>query len=73
MGFEPTRRLSRTASYDVSEAGWELDAREPHLLAEAARCADRIADHEAGVEREGVMAAGSKEGRRSFTRPWSTT
>ena len=45
MGFEPTRRLSRTASYDVSEAGWELDAREPHLLAEAARCADRIADH----------------------------
>jgi hypothetical protein len=42
------------------DAGWELDARELHLLERACRCADELAKLEAAVDRDGVTAEGSR-------------
>jgi len=40
--------------------GWELDARELHLLHRAARCADEIAALEASIDRDGIVVTGSR-------------
>ncbi|HEY6549834.1 MAG TPA: hypothetical protein VIY71_01395, partial [Solirubrobacterales bacterium] len=40
--------------------GWELDARERHLLARAARCADEAADLEQAVDVDGATVKGSR-------------
>jgi hypothetical protein len=42
------------------DPGWELDARELHLLGRAARCADELAALEASVDREGATTTGSR-------------
>jgi len=44
---------------DLQE-GWELDARELHLLGRACRCADELASLEGAVDRDGVMVDGSR-------------
>jgi hypothetical protein len=41
-------------------AGWDLDARELHLLERACRCADELALLDGLVDRDGPMTAGSK-------------
>lgn len=53
------RRLWKAILDDI-DAGWELDARELDCLERACRCADRIADLEAEVKRDGVTVAGSR-------------
>jgi hypothetical protein len=40
--------------------GWELDARELHLLERACRCADELDDLEAAVDADGVVVKGSR-------------
>jgi hypothetical protein len=40
--------------------GWELDARERHLLARAARCADDAAALEQAIDRDGATVEGSR-------------
>jgi phage terminase small subunit len=44
---------------DLDE-GWELDARELHLLERACRIADELSDLEAAVDRDGATVAGSR-------------
>jgi hypothetical protein len=41
-------------------AGWELDARELHLLERACRCADDLAALEAAVDTDGATVKGSR-------------
>jgi hypothetical protein len=41
-------------------AGWELDARELHLLERACRCADDLAALEAVVDTDGATVKGSR-------------
>jgi hypothetical protein len=41
-------------------AGWALDERELHLLAQACRCADELALLEAVVDRDGAVVGGSR-------------
>jgi hypothetical protein len=53
------KRLWKAILSDLDE-GWELDQRELHLLAEAARCADQIGALEAVIDSEGVTSTGSK-------------
>ena len=40
--------------------GWELDARELHLLARACRCADELDALEAAVDEAGPVVPGSR-------------
>lgn len=40
--------------------GWQLDARETHLLVRAARCADELAVLEKAIDRDGVTVTGSR-------------
>jgi P27 family predicted phage terminase small subunit len=42
------------------DAGWELDARELHLLERACRCADELAVLEAAVDADGLTVKGSR-------------
>lgn len=44
---------------DLSE-GWELDARELHLLGRACRCADEVDSLERAMDRDGVTVEGSR-------------
>lgn len=53
------KRLWRSVLGDL-DAGWELDARELHLLQRACRCADELATLEAAVDRDGPTATGSR-------------
>lgn len=53
------KALWRSIHADLDRS-WELDARELHLLARAARCADELADLDAAVDRDGVTAVGSR-------------
>ncbi len=62
----PPRRLSAAGQGlwadvlgDLQE-GWELDARELHVLGRACRCADELAELEAAVDRDGVTVKGSR-------------
>jgi P27 family predicted phage terminase small subunit len=54
----PGRKLWREILSDLDES-WELDRRELHLLARAARCADEIALLEATVDRDGPTTTGA--------------
>ena len=45
---------------DAATAGLALDAREIELLARACRCADEIHELDAAVDRDGVLANGSR-------------
>jgi phage terminase small subunit len=51
--------LWRTIVADVAQ-GWELDARELHLLRRACRCEDELAELEATVDQHGVTVPGSR-------------
>lgn len=53
------KRLWRSILADLSD-GWELDARELHLLRRACRCADELDKLEAVVDREGPTVDGSR-------------
>jgi hypothetical protein len=56
---ENGRALWASLVGDVAE-GWELDARELHLLERACRVADEIALLEQAVDRDGATVAGSR-------------
>jgi hypothetical protein len=51
---------------DVGE-GWALDARELHLLRQACRCADELAELESAVDDDGVVVRGSRGQARPRT------
>ena len=53
------KALWRSIHADL-DRGWELDARELHLLARAGRCADELAAHDAAVDRDGPTTTGSR-------------
>ena len=53
------KALWRSIHRDL-EAGWELDARELHLLERACRTADDLAVLEATVDKEGATVEGSR-------------
>lgn len=55
----PGKALWKAIVGDLAD-GWELDARELHLLHRAARCADEVAELEAAVDRDGATVAGSR-------------
>jgi P27 family predicted phage terminase small subunit len=55
----PGRKLWRAILADLAD-GWELDRRELHLLEQACRCADDIAQLEQAVKRDGATVAGSR-------------
>ena len=52
-------RLWRSVLGDL-DAGWELDARELHLLRRACRCADELEQLEDVVDRDGATGPGSR-------------
>jgi hypothetical protein len=54
----PGKHLWKAILADLAP-GWSLDARELHLLGEAARCADRLGELDAVVERDGLLVTGS--------------
>ena len=56
---DPGRDLWHTMIGDLVP-GWELDARELRVLAEACRTADLIANLDAAIEADGVTAIGSR-------------
>lgn len=53
------KRLWRAILRDLAP-GWELDARELHLLRRACRCADELDKLEAVVDRDGTTVEGSR-------------
>jgi hypothetical protein len=56
----PGKALWKSILSDLSD-GWELDAREVHLLGRACRCADEIQRLEVIVDRDGLIVLGSKK------------
>jgi hypothetical protein len=54
------KALWRAIDADLVRQRLELDAREVSWLTEACRVADRVAELEAAVDRDGVVASGSK-------------
>jgi hypothetical protein len=56
---KPGRELWKAILNDL-DPGWELDARELHLLREACLAADHLAALEAAVDRDGVTATGAR-------------
>lgn len=56
---KPGRALWRSILADL-DAEWELDARELHLLTEACRTADELADLQAVLDKDGLTTAGSR-------------
>lgn len=53
------KALWRAIVADV-DPGWELDARELHLLERGCRCADELAVLEAAIDRDGPTVEGSR-------------
>jgi P27 family predicted phage terminase small subunit len=53
------KALWRSIHTDL-DRGWELDARELHLLARACRCADELAALDAAVDAAGPTSTGSR-------------
>lgn len=56
---EAGRALWRDVLADLAD-GWELDARELHMLKRACRCADELERLDAAVDAEGVTVKGSR-------------
>ena len=59
-GLGPAGQELWTQVLDDLEEGWELDARELHLLARACRCADEIVALDTAVDRDGHAISGSR-------------
>jgi P27 family predicted phage terminase small subunit len=55
----PGKRLWRAILRDL-DPGWELDARELHMLLRACRCADELDRLERVLDRDGVTVEGSR-------------
>ena len=59
-GLGPAGKALWKSILDDLAPGWEFDARELHLLERACRCADELKTLEAAIDRDGLIAKGSR-------------